>query len=116
MGKLLVGAVDHPAESHNKALKVNSFTTTPNEIVAEFERQTGGEKWKVTKIPLDEFRNSEKTAWDNGVPYATIYTLKRIWSEGGTLYNRRDNEDIGVTHVDTLQTAVKDAIEAQNTR
>jgi hypothetical protein len=44
VGKFVVKALLHPEASHNKALKVNSFTTAPLEIVSEFEKQSGGEK------------------------------------------------------------------------
>ena len=112
MGRLLVGALKSPEASKNKALKVNSFTATPNEIVAEFEKQTGT-KWKVTHTPLAELKEIEKTAYANKVPFATAVTLKRIWAEGRTLYPSRDNEAIGVTRTDDLGVAVAQAIAAQ---
>ena len=34
VGRLVVAAIKHPEASRNRALKVNSFTTTPKEIVA----------------------------------------------------------------------------------
>lgn len=33
----------------------------------------------------------ETEAWEAGKPYATILTLRRIWMDGGTLYDQRDN-------------------------
>ncbi|KAF2097712.1 putative isoflavone reductase family protein [Rhizodiscina lignyota] len=115
VGRLLVASLLHPEESRNKALKVNSFTTTPNEILAEFERQTGGQKWEVSYTPLDELKQIEQEAWEKGVPWATGYTLRRIWTEGGTLYEKRDNEAIDGTDVDTLQVAVAAWIKEQDT-
>jgi hypothetical protein len=103
----------HPEASKNKALKVNSFTTTPEEIVAEFERQCGGEKWEVTYTPLDKLRQLEKDAWENKHPMAPIFTLRRIWGEGGTLYDKRDNGLIDAEDMETLSDAVKAAIEVQ---
>lgn len=41
---------------------------------------------------------------------ATGYTLRRIWTEGGTLYSQRDNEDIGVERTDTLESMVSELI------
>lgn len=111
MGKLVVSALLHPEVSRNRALKVNSFTTTPSEILAEFERQTGGDKWTVTYTPLDELHKLEEQAWSTSLPYATGYTLRRIWTEGGTLYEKRDNEAIGAPATETLQDAVKRAVE-----
>jgi hypothetical protein len=52
----------HPEESRNRALKVNSFTTTPAEIVAEFEKQTG-EKWSVSYTLLEKVHELEKKAY-----------------------------------------------------
>jgi hypothetical protein len=106
VGKLLVAALKHYEYSRNRALKVNSFTTTPKEILAEFERQTGS-KWEVSYTSIEELRKLEQQDWDAGHPAATGVTLKRIWTEGGTLYEKRDNEAIGVSDVDTLEDAVQ---------
>jgi len=114
VGRLLVAAVLHPEASRNKALKVNSFTTTPREILAEIEKQTGGEKWDVGYTSLDELRQAEQVLWAQGAPYATGVTLRRIWTEGGTLYEKRDNEAIGYADSDTLSTAVDIWIKAQD--
>ncbi|KAK2749663.1 hypothetical protein FQN57_005885 [Myotisia sp. PD_48] len=113
VGKLVVAALLHPEISKNRALKVNSFTTTPAEILAEFERQTGGDKWSVTYTPIDELRKLEEEAWSTGNLMATVYTLRRIWTEGGTLYEKRDNEAIDAPPMETLQDVVSLAIKAQ---
>lgn len=112
VGKFVVHALTHWEKARGRALKLNSFTTTPDEILAEFEKQTG-EKWGVEYTPLDKLRELEKEAWEKGQPDATGLTLRRIWTEGGTLYERRDNEDIGAENTVTLAGAVKDAIRAQ---
>lgn len=112
VGKFVVHALTHWDKARGRALKLNSFTTTPDEILAEFEKQTG-EKWSVEYTPLDQLRELEKEAWEKGRPDATGLTLRRIWTEGGTLYERRDNEDIGAEDTVTLAGAVKDAIRAQ---
>ena len=65
VGKLLVAAVQNPEASLNRALIVNSFTTTPDEIVEEFSRQTDS-KWKVSYMPLDELKKAEQQAWEKG--------------------------------------------------
>jgi len=112
VGKLTVKALLHPEASRNKALRVNSFTTTPLEIVAEFERQTG-DKWSVEFTPLEKARELEKQAWAAGNPAATYFTLRRIWGEGGTLYEKRDNGLIDGEDTETLEDAVKVAIGIQ---
>lgn len=96
VGKLLVAAIQHPKASRNRALKVNSFTTTPNKILAEFEHQTCA-KWCVEYVTLLELKGLEKAAWDNTDPLAAMFTLRRIWTEGGTLYHNTDNKMIGLS-------------------
>ncbi|TVY51920.1 Isoflavone reductase, partial [Lachnellula cervina] len=87
VGRLVVKALLHPEASKKRALKVNSFITTPADIVAEFEKQTG-EKLTVTYTSLAELKELETAAWENKVPLAP---LRRIWAEGATLYVKRDN-------------------------
>lgn len=113
VGKLVALAALHAEASRNKALRVNSFTATDLEILKEFEKQTGT-KWKVSYTPLDQLKKLEQEAWSAGAPYATGATLRRIWAEGGTLYEKRDNRLIGAEDaVDTLEDAVADAIKQQ---
>ncbi|KAL1959241.1 hypothetical protein VTO42DRAFT_2747 [Malbranchea cinnamomea] len=114
VGRLVVAALLHPEQSRNRALKVNSFTTTPAEILAEFERQTGGDKWSVTYTSLEQLKSLEKDAWATGSPAATVLTLRRIWTEGGTLYEKRDNDAIEALEMETLADAVRRAIEQQS--
>jgi hypothetical protein len=109
VGRLVVAALRHPDVCDGKAVKVNSLTTTPDDILAEFERQTDS-KWKVNYTPLDELRKLEAGAWEQGNPLASIYTLRRIWTEGGTLYEKTDNEAIGMTKMDTIEMVVQAAL------
>lgn len=95
VGKLVVAALRHPEASLGKVLKVQSFVTTPNAIVEEFEKQTGT-KWTVDHTPNQKLREAEKASWEKSSPIATLYTLKRIWAEGGTLYDKTDNEILGL--------------------
>ena len=113
MGKLVVACLQHPKESKDKILIVNSFTATPNEIVAEFEKQTG-DKWTVSYTSLEKLKEVEQQAWESGAPYATPITLRRIWTEGGTLYDKpRDNGLVGDPKMETLADQVKQIIETQ---
>lgn len=104
----MVAALQHPEAAAGKALKVNSFEVTPNQVLAEYEQQTGA-KWKVKHITLDTLREGEKKLWEEGHAKATVLTLRRIWAEGGTLYEKTDNEAIGVKPGDTesLQVILK---------
>nr|POE53283.1 hypothetical protein CFP56_28505 [Quercus suber] len=114
VGRLVVGALVHLPETKDASLKVNSFTTTPQEILAEFERQTGGSGWTVEYTSLDALKQLEQGAWAKNSPHAAAVTLRRIWTEGGTLYAHRDNDVVGLEQaVDDLSTAVAQAIEAQ---
>ncbi|KAK3698387.1 hypothetical protein LTR37_016957 [Vermiconidia calcicola] len=116
VGELVVAALKHPEASRNRALKVNSFTATPKEIVAEFEKQTGGEAWDVSYTSLEQLKEMEKEAHANGDPRAGPLTLRRIWTEGGTLYDRRDNELIGMEDkMTSLQGAIEQAVRVQTT-
>lgn len=112
VGKFVVRALLHPEASRNRALKVNSFTTTPADIAAEFERQTG-DKWTVSYTSLEKLREYEKEAHDSNNPSATVFTLKRIWAEGGTLYEKRDNALIDAEDTETFEDAIKATIASQ---
>lgn len=114
MGKLVVAALLHPEEAKNRALRVNSFTTTPLEIVSEFEKQTGGQKWDVEFLSFEKIREEEKKAYAESSPWAVGFTLRRIWGEGGTLYEKKDNWLIGKEEgLDSLSDAVAVAVEKQ---
>ncbi|KAK3326882.1 hypothetical protein B0H66DRAFT_589395 [Apodospora peruviana] len=108
VGKFVVATLRHPEESFGKALKVQSFVVTPNQVLAEYEKQTGV-KWKVEKFPLDRTEAVEAKWWEEGNPKATGVTLRRIWAEGGTLYEKNDNEVLGLgpEDLDSLKVAVK---------
>ncbi|KAH8427056.1 uncharacterized protein LDX57_004774 [Aspergillus melleus] len=112
VGKFVVHTLTHWDAARNRALKLNSFTTTPEDILAEYERQTDS-SWTVEYTPLEELRQLEKQAWEKEDPSATVYTLRRIWTEGGTLYERRDNGDIGAEETISLQELVKDSVQKQ---
>lgn len=111
VGKFVVATLRHPEQSYGKALKVQSFVVTPKQVVAEYEKQTGA-KWTVSSTPLDDIRKLEAKLWEEGNPRATSVTLRRIWAEGGTLYEKNDNEVIGVKDgdADSLEVAVKRAL------
>ncbi|TVY15044.1 Isoflavone reductase PCBER-like protein [Lachnellula arida] len=113
VGRLTVKALLHPSASKNRALRVNSFTASELDILAEFERQTGGEKWSVQHMPFEELRRLESEAWEKGDPMATGYTLRRIWAEGGTLYEERDNGLVDGEDTEGLGDAVGVAVASQ---
>lgn len=95
-----MAALQHPEASAGKAVKVNSFEATPNQVLAEYEKQTGS-KWTVSYVPLSKIIEVENKLWEEQNPKATVMTLRRIWAEGGTLYEKTDNEALGVQKGDT---------------
>ncbi|KAH6637775.1 hypothetical protein C7974DRAFT_306960 [Boeremia exigua] len=110
VGRLLVAALRMRAHGAERVLKVNSFTATGRQAVAEFEAQTGG-AWEVDYVGLEELRAREKRAWEEDKPTKTVFTLRRIWIEGGTLYERRDNGEVGLEEgLETLADQVRDVI------
>ena len=117
VGKLVVATLCHPMEAKNRALLCNSFTTTPRAILKEFEKQTGGDAWEVGLTDLETLKGLEKEAWARKDARAVPLSLRRIWSDGGTLYGqKRHNAVIGMDDgVDSLQSAVGQAIKVQTT-
>ena len=111
VGKFVAATLHHPEEAYGKALKVQSFVVTPKQVLAEYEKQTGA-NWTVSSTSLDEIRKLEAKLWEETGPKATGVTLRRIWAEGGTLYDKNDNEVIGVKEgdTDTLEVAVRRAL------
>ena len=97
--------------SFGKALKVQSFVVTPQEVLAEYEKQTSSQ-FTVTKISVDEIAALEAKLWQEGSPAAVSATLRRIWAEGGTLYEKNDNELLGMKpeDLDSLEVGVKKAL------
>jgi hypothetical protein len=112
VGTLVLNTLLHAtAETRNAALCVNSFTTGPDQIQAEFERQLGGQPWDVSRTSLAKLREAEAAAWDAGNPAATVLTLRRIWGEGGTLYSERANGLIGEPKMMGLEEVVANEIQ-----
>lgn len=95
-------------------MKVHSFITTPAEILQEFERQTSS-TWAVKYTSLSDLRKLEKKLWEEDSPFKAGATLRRIWAEGGTLYDKWDNDVLGLGKGDleSLEEAVGKAIETQ---
>lgn len=112
VGKGVVATLRHPEAALGRAVKIQSFAVSPREILAAFEKQTGGTPWTAEYTPLDRLREKEEQLWKDGNPLATLATLRRIWAEGGTLYEKTDNEAIGLVGQDleSLDDAVRGAV------
>lgn len=109
VGKLLVAALLRPEVSKKRTLKVNSFYATPKEILIEFEKQSG-KKWDVSYTSLERLSELENELWEAGSPLGTMATLKRIWAEGSTIYEKTDNDVLGNPPMETLEDQVRQAI------
>lgn len=109
--KAVVGALRHPDASFDKALKIHSFVVTPNQVLVELEKQLG-KQFTKEYVPISKLESIETAWWKEGNPLATIATLRRIWATGGTLYDKWDNESVGLdeSNLDSLETAVKEFI------
>jgi hypothetical protein len=114
VGRLVVAALRTPCSEGQKerVLKVNSFTASGTQALAVFEKATG-KKWNVSYTSLEELKELEKKAWEEEWPVRTPLTLRRIWIEGGTLYEKRDNGKIvgGEEGLETLEDQVKVVVE-----
>lgn len=53
IGKTVSGVLEHPGETANKYVHVNSFHTSQNAILAAFEKATGN-KWTIEKTTCAE--------------------------------------------------------------
>ncbi|KAF2025059.1 NAD(P)-binding protein [Setomelanomma holmii] len=113
VGRLLVAALKTPTSEIERILKVNSFTATPKQVLAEFEKQTGA-KWDVSYISLDDLKKAETEAWEKDSWLKTMYTLRRIWTEGGTLYEQSDSGKVGFDSPETIEKQVKKVIAKQS--
>ncbi|KAL6697105.1 hypothetical protein J3F84DRAFT_368022 [Trichoderma pleuroticola] len=114
VGKALVAALQRPEVSVGKVLKIASFTKSPNKILAEYEKQLGY-KLDTKYIPLDDVKSLEKKYWDEGSPLAVVGTLRRIWATGGAVYDKLDNEALGLDEgqLQPLEEAVRNRIEGK---
>jgi hypothetical protein len=105
VGKFVVAALLNGNASKNATLIVHSFTATPHEILAEFEEQTGS-KWEVSYTSVDRLKVIEKEEYQIYSPLATVATLRRIWTEGGTLYKYYDESLLGSIDTETIYSQV----------
>lgn len=77
-----------PEASANATLRVSSIDAKPSEIISALE-SIENKKIKTTYITPEEFRKAEEKAWSEEAPNATVYTLTRIWYEGGSDFTKK---------------------------
>jgi len=112
VGKFVVAALLNTAAARNTTLIVHSFTATPHEILAEYEEQTGC-TWEKSYTSLERLKEIEKEEYQIYSALATVVTLRRIWTEGGTLYKFYDEGILGQIESETLQSQVAANIRKQ---
>ncbi|EXJ85034.1 hypothetical protein A1O3_05709 [Capronia epimyces CBS 606.96] len=112
VGKFVVAALVNTNASRNATLIVHSFTATPHEILAEYEAQTGT-KWEKSYTSVERLREIEKEEYQVYSALATVVTLRRIWTEGGTLYKYYDETILGHIETETLESQVAANIRKQ---
>ncbi|ETI21947.1 hypothetical protein G647_06017 [Cladophialophora carrionii CBS 160.54] len=112
VGKFVVAALMNTTASRNTTLIVHSFTATPHEILAEYERQTGC-KWEKSYTTLERLKEIEKEEYQVYSAMATVVTLRRIWTEGGTLHKYYDETILGQVDAETLESQVAANIRKQ---
>lgn len=103
------------AATKNKYIFISSHTTTQNEILAAYEKATGGEKWTVEKV---ESESAYKAAFEKfkGGDFSVIPTLiKSSFLAGDELGNNVKqgllNETLGLQKED-LEADVRAAVKA----
>lgn len=106
VGKFVVAALINHVVSRNQTLIVHSFTATPNEIIAEHEAQMK-QQWSKSYTEVKQLRQMEKEAYQIYSPMATLLTLRRIWTEGGTLHKFYDDSLLGFVETETLGDQVR---------
>jgi hypothetical protein len=81
VGVLVVAALHTLSDVAPRTLEVNSFTTTPREMLVGFERQPG-KRWSAKHMLVEELGRLGEETWAKGD--GTRYTLRNIWTEGWT--------------------------------
>ena len=101
-----MAALLNGAASRNTTLIVHSFTATPHDIVAEYEVQTGC-TWEKSYTSLERLQEIEKEEYQIYSPLATVATLRRIWTAGGTLYPYYDDSILNGIDTENLCSQVE---------
>lgn len=85
-GAYVYSSILTPEAAKNAMLRVSSIDATPDEIQSAVSSIVG-HPLTSKYTPLSEFKKLESEAWEKGD--ATVYTLTRIWFEGGSDFTRR---------------------------
>ncbi|RFU81266.1 isoflavone reductase family [Trichoderma arundinaceum] len=108
-GTAVVAALRHPEASLNKVVRVASFVATSNQVLSEYEKQLGA-KLRVKYVSLVDHGVVERKMWEEGNPWGTVATLRRIWATGGAMYDdglANGSIGLGDDNLDSLEAAVR---------
>ncbi|KZL72821.1 isoflavone reductase family protein [Colletotrichum tofieldiae] len=84
IGRAIVSVLQHPAETKNQLVFIESFTTTQTEILAVLEKLTGQE-WKVNKVSSQDVRQDGFAKLGKGefVEGGSAVIMALVLGEGG---------------------------------
>ena len=77
-----------PEASVNATLRVSSIDSKPAEMLDTLQK-VEGKPVKARYTSLDDFKRIEHEDWEKDPSGATVYTLSRIWYEGGSDFTRK---------------------------
>ncbi|ESZ96143.1 hypothetical protein SBOR_3473 [Sclerotinia borealis F-4128] len=104
IGRAVVGVLQHPEETKNRAVYVQSYATTLKNLAAVGKKALGSEGWTEKVASVDDILAG---AWEeikkpqpNPEKFAHQFIIASIWGEGyGSnfeAYHKLDNELLGI--------------------
>lgn len=102
IGKAVVGILQHPEQTQNRAVYVHDAVVTQNQIIAIAEKKLGGgAKFETTAVKTADLERSSYEELGKPSPnfgVAMVNFVKRaIWGEGyGGEFEKVDNELLGI--------------------
>ncbi|KAF4612599.1 hypothetical protein G7Y89_g15580 [Cudoniella acicularis] len=102
IGKAVVGVLEHPLETANRAVYVQDTATTQKKLLELAQRLTAGETWKVDGVDTAMFKARSDAAIKNGAsPNEFLvrigYIVRACYSgECGALFEHLDNGLLGI--------------------
>ncbi|KAI9736307.1 MAG: hypothetical protein M1834_001193 [Cirrosporium novae-zelandiae] len=100
VGKAVVGVLEHPDETVNRAVYVNDIATSQNKLLEISKKLTPGKAWQVTqadtaKLTAESDAALAKGDINDGVFYN--YIRRAIWGAGhGGHFQKLDNKLLGI--------------------
>jgi hypothetical protein len=75
--------------SKNATIRVSSIDAKPSEMLVALKKIEGNDNIKARYTSLEEFKKFEQEAWEKAPESATVFTLTRIWFEGGSDFTKK---------------------------